>query len=139
MQRMERCRIWALLWMVMCACIHAYSVGNGVVTCTVAGDAELASAGSRNGSHPRMLIGIGVQKSGTGFLHSMLSQHPQIVPAVRKELHVFDSATYKLTEQSHSNYLEFWKEPLAARGHPEDAVLLEITPRYIMVTKTKLL
>ncbi|MEM7453547.1 MAG: sulfotransferase [Planctomycetota bacterium] len=36
------------------------------------------------------LIIIGAQKSGTTSLHSYLCQHPQLVPAYRKEVHFFD-------------------------------------------------
>ena len=33
---------------------------------------------------------IGAQKSGTSSLHSYLTQHPQLLPAYKKEIHFFD-------------------------------------------------
>lgn len=130
MVRWKTCKTWYVgAWV----CLHASAFVVGSLNCDVEGDGEAARLGAQTGRQPRMLIGIGAQKCGTGFLHELLSQHPQIVPAAKKELHVFDSAAYKLTGDSHRAYLENWDETLAAKGHPENAVLLEITPRYILV------
>lgn len=38
---------------------------------------------------------IGVQKGGTTSLFSYLSQHPEIIPSKRKEVHFFDQHYYK--------------------------------------------
>lgn len=86
------------------------------------------------GPQPNMLIGIGAQKCGTDFLYGLLSQHPKIIPAYKKELHLFDSAVFESTLETYHNYLHSWEGPRQARGDPEDGVLLEITPRYLMVS-----
>ena len=39
---------------------------------------------------PPDFVIIGAQKGGTTFLHHLLSQHPLVEPAVRKEVHFFD-------------------------------------------------
>lgn len=43
---------------------------------------------------PDFLI-IGAQKSGTTFLYSLLSRHPDIIPAKVKEVHFFDKNFHK--------------------------------------------
>jgi hypothetical protein len=40
---------------------------------------------------PTYFAGIGGQKCGTGWLHSYLSEHPQVCQSPIKEMHVFDS------------------------------------------------
>ncbi len=40
-------------------------------------------------SQPDFLI-IGSQRSGTTSLHAYLKQHPQIIPAIKKEIYFFD-------------------------------------------------
>jgi len=44
---------------------------------------------SSNQDLPDVII-IGAQKSGTSSLYAYLSQHPQILPAFKKEVHFFD-------------------------------------------------
>ncbi len=44
---------------------------------------------SEIGSLPDFVI-IGAQKGGTSFLYHLLTRHPLVEPAVRKELHFFD-------------------------------------------------
>jgi hypothetical protein len=34
---------------------------------------------------------IGAQKAGTSFLYAVLAEHPQIIPAAKKEIHYFDN------------------------------------------------
>jgi hypothetical protein len=46
-------------------------------------------ATSRCRSLPNFII-IGAQKSGTSSLYHYLSQHPQLIPSIRKEVHYFD-------------------------------------------------
>ena len=43
----------------------------------------------RSRALPNFII-IGAQKSGTSSLFSYLSQHPQLVPSYKKEVHFFD-------------------------------------------------
>ncbi len=43
----------------------------------------------RSRSLPDFMI-IGAQKSGTGSLYAYLSQHPQLLPSYKKEVHFFD-------------------------------------------------
>lgn len=54
-----------------------------------AGLSEGAEEGDHEGSLPDFLI-IGTQKGGTGFLYRLLSQHPYVKPAKRREVHYFD-------------------------------------------------
>jgi hypothetical protein len=44
---------------------------------------------SRTGALPDFLI-IGAKKCGTSFLYDLLSRHPYVQPAAKKELHYFD-------------------------------------------------
>ena len=45
---------------------------------------------SETGALPNFVI-IGARKCGTTFLYSLLTQHPNVEPAAKKELHYFDS------------------------------------------------
>jgi hypothetical protein len=44
-------------------------------------------------SLPQFII-LGAQKAGTTSLHDYLSQHPQLVPSLKKEVHFFDGGTH---------------------------------------------
>lgn len=46
------------------------------------------------GALPDFII-IGAQKAGTTFLYSLLSQHPYVQPAAKKEVHYFDTGFEK--------------------------------------------
>ncbi len=54
-----------------------------------AGISEEIGKANQGGSLPDFLI-IGAQKGGTGFLYRLLSQHPYVEPAKRREVHYFD-------------------------------------------------
>ncbi len=63
-----------------------------------AGGARGRRGGSRSagdsGKLPDYLI-IGAQKGGTTTLHSILEEHPHVVPATLKEVHYFDSRKFE--------------------------------------------
>lgn len=84
-------------------------------------------------THPNLLIGIGSHKSGSTFLHHVLSMHPQIVPAKEKELFTFRKPGFQPSNESYDEYLDNWKEWLGKKNHPDGAVLMEFTPTYITV------
>jgi len=46
------------------------------------------------GGLPDFII-IGAQKGGTTFLYNLLRRHPQFKPAVRKEIHFFDTPRFR--------------------------------------------
>ena len=48
------------------------------------------AGGSETGALPDFVI-IGAKKSGTTFLYNLLTQHPHVEPAAKKELHYFDT------------------------------------------------
>ncbi|GMH36187.1 hypothetical protein BSKO_04055 [Bryopsis sp. KO-2023] len=87
-------------------------------------------------SQPRMLIGIGAQKSGSSFTFHALERHPQIIGSHTKELHVFDRDDFQTSVESYKNYMKNWEEGLKALERPEDAVLMEFTPKYLMQVET---
>lgn len=64
-------------------------------------------------------LGIGAQKAGTTWLHSMLSQHPQLYLPEAKELHYWDKQYPQAPVQA---YLDFF--------HRVDCLEGEITPSY---------
>ncbi len=51
---------------------------------------QRAAAALRLGAWPDFII-IGAQRCGTTSLYDYLTQHPRIVPALRKEIHYFDN------------------------------------------------
>ena len=52
--------------------------------------APQAADGSETGALPDFII-IGGKKCGTTFLYNLLTQHPHVEPAAKKELHYFDT------------------------------------------------
>lgn len=86
---------------------------------------------ARQRALPDFII-IGVQKAGTSSLFSLLSQHPDIIPPSRKEVHYFDGGL--ITEID-----TFQKGPLWYRSHfPREASLkqagqltFEASPMYL--------
>lgn len=64
-------------------------------------------------------LGIGAQKAGTTWLHTMLSQHPSLALPEAKELHYWDKQFPAAPVQ---NYLNFF--------HRTDRLEGEITPSY---------
>lgn len=84
---------------------------------------------------PNMLIGIGAQKSGSTFLHHVLSMHPSVVPAQRKELQAFGKPSFEPSLEFYHTYLENWAEWLKKKSNPDDAILMEFTPSYLVVSK----
>ena len=66
-------------------------------------------------------LGIGTQKGGTTYLHSLLSEHPQAFLAIPKELHFF-SLHY---QKGLAWYRDFFKSAA------DDKSCGEITPYYM--------
>ena len=71
---------------------------------------------------PNFLI-IGVQKGGTTSLYRYLLQHPQVVPAVRKEVHFFDL--------HYDRGLEWYRAQFPASPQPHGCLVGEASPYYI--------
>lgn len=67
-------------------------------------------------------LGIGAQKAGTTWLHSMLSQHPQLYLPEAKELHYWDKQYPHAPVQA---YLDFFHRVGYLEG--------EITPSYALL------
>ena len=71
---------------------------------------------------PPFFLGIGAQRAGTTWLDSFLRTHPALwLPTRRKELHYFDEH-YDRGPDWYDGFFE---------DAPADAVLGEITPRYL--------
>lgn len=66
---------------------------------------------------------LGAQRAGTTSLYAMLSQHPSILPASRKELHFFEKHEYRGVRK----YLYRAEYPLRRAG----AITGEATPYYL--------
>ena len=65
---------------------------------------------SATGVLPDFII-IGAQKAGTTFLYHLLSQHPYVQPAVKKEVHYFDTGFEKGVDWYRSQFpSRTWKE-----------------------------
>jgi len=77
--------------------------------------------------HPPNFLVIGVWKCGTTSLYHYLSQHPQILPAIAKELHYFTGETHWQQSTTHTDYLDYFP-PI---DHP-DYQTGEATPGYII-------
>lgn len=62
------------------------------------------------GSLPDFII-IGAQKAGTTFLYHLLSQHPYVEPATKKEVHYFDTGFDKGVDWYRSHFPgQTWRE-----------------------------
>lgn len=73
-------------------------------------------------------IVIGTMKGGTTALHRYLCEHPQIEPAMAKELNYFDP----VTRASRSDYrARFPVRPRLRLGRAEDLRTFEATPGYL--------
>lgn len=70
-------------------------------------------------------LGIGAQKAGTTWLHTMLSQHPMLKLPQAKELHYWDKQFPHAPVQ---NYLNFFQDTDRLEG--------EITPSYASLPLT---
>lgn len=71
-------------------------------------------------------IVIGTQKGGTTALHKYLSQHPSIVPAIKKELHFFNCDN--AYNQGLDHYASFFEADLPSR---KNKITLDVTPDYL--------
>jgi len=80
-------------------------------------------------SLPDFII-VGAQKSGTSSLYSYLSQHPQIVPSYKKEVHFF-SGGLDPSVDSYSRGVEWYRAhfPLTKDTNGEKKVF-EASPSY---------
>ena len=79
---------------------------------------------------PDFLI-IGVMKAGTSSLFSYLSQHPNIVPSIKKEIHFFDGGNF--TNQYNHEKGQLWYRsyfPLKIKKQ-FGYLTFEATPKYI--------
>ena len=74
---------------------------------------------------PNFLI-IGAMKAGTSSLFEYLQQHPQLIPAFRKEIHFFDE------NEKYNRGLPWYRShfPLH-RKLPKGGMTYEATPRYL--------
>ena len=76
-------------------------------------------------SEPSFII-VGAQKAGTSSLYQNLAQHPQLVPALTKEIHYFDNV--KINFGDTSNYHKFF--PLPHKLY-KNKLTFEATPSYL--------
>lgn len=86
----------------------------------------------RPGDDPDFIV-IGAQKSGTTALYEYLVQHPQILPAVTKEVHFFDRGEVRGRGLSHYRS-HFWPERhkrRVARDVGEPVLSGEATGTYL--------
>ncbi|GMH36511.1 hypothetical protein BSKO_04379 [Bryopsis sp. KO-2023] len=83
-------------------------------------------ARSADGIAPRMLIGIGAQKSATSFMAYLLKRHPGFLEPSRKELSYFNDDTR--SRFALEDYLPHWD---ASQASHKDPVYYEFTPDYM--------
>ena len=75
-------------------------------------------------ARPYFLI-LGAQKAGTVSLYRYLASHPNIVPAIRKEIGFFDQDTL------FSRGYDWYQSQFPARESVGDRVTFEATPEYL--------
>jgi hypothetical protein len=85
-------------------------------------------------SQDRQLPGfiiIGAQKAGTSSLFKYLSQHPQLIPSYKKEIHFFDGGLNPLVDTYKKG--ERWYRAHFPHTHkcPPETITFEATPSYI--------
>jgi hypothetical protein len=78
------------------------------------------------GALPDFVI-IGAQKGGTSFLYHLLTRHPLVEPAARKELHFFDHPEH------FDNGAEWYRRcfPRVGSKHGQRSITGEATPYYL--------
>lgn len=76
---------------------------------------------------PDFLI-IGAQKSGTTSLYEYLCQHPEIVPAQKKEVHYFDTGFYK--------GITWYRTHFPRRRSLSNEITGEASPSYLFYPQT---
>jgi hypothetical protein len=88
--------------------------------------ADRVSGEPEIGSLPDFVI-IGAQKGGTSFLYHLLTRHPLVEPAARKELHFFDGP--RLFEKGAGWYRRCFPRPKMDDGRR--SITGEATPSYL--------
>ena len=105
-----------------------YSADLGRVRQKIAWRCRLISAPLR--ALPKFLI-IGAMKSGTSSLFHYLAQHPQLIPARKKEVHYFDGGGSAVGGK-HGKSLNWYRSHFPLRiMMPSNAMTYEATPMYI--------
>jgi len=80
-------------------------------------------SGSKTG--PPDYVGVGVQKAGTSWWHSLITAHPESYSASStKELHYFDNSWSHVEANMSRGYHQFFPRP-------EGTIAGEWTPRYL--------
>ncbi|WP_157867384.1 sulfotransferase domain-containing protein [Gloeothece citriformis] len=74
---------------------------------------------------------IGAQKSGTSSLYSYLSQHPQLVPSFKKELHFFDGGLHPDVDNFEKGEAWYRAHFFQKRNTSDNRKAFEATPSYI--------
>ena len=88
----------------------------------------LAKFHVHSGALPDFII-IGAQKSGTTALHNYLSEHPQVLPVARKEVHFFDINYDKGADWYRRQFID--PRSLNGRASVRKMVSGEATPYYL--------
>lgn len=95
---------------------------------------ELRTLAGRNPGRGRLLpdfLIIGTAKSGTTTLHGWLSQHPFVVPAVKKEVHFFDYDFYRGLDWYRAHFPLASARDETERHHGRPFLTGEASPTYI--------
>ncbi|HEU5227212.1 MAG TPA: sulfotransferase domain-containing protein [Ktedonobacteraceae bacterium] len=74
---------------------------------------------------------IGAQRGGTTSLYAYLSQHPQIAPAVMKEVHFFDNNFQKGVSWYRAQFPSIVEKYLATNVGKQDFITGEASPYYL--------
>ncbi|GMH61901.1 hypothetical protein TrST_g1062 [Triparma strigata] len=104
-----------------------------------AASTETSGATSSESKRPRQdsrrpkvaFLGIGMQKAGTSWLYTMLSQHPSICLSVEKEVHYWDM------HKEEKGKGDEWYESQFPESSP-DKLVGEITPDYLNMWATRI-
>lgn len=74
---------------------------------------------------------IGAQRCGTTSLYNYLVEHPDVVPAFRKEVHFFDNHFNKGITWYRSHFPLFWYKYYVNKIRHQDFITGEASPYYI--------
>lgn len=91
---------------------------------------QVRQAATSNRLLPDFII-VGVQRGGTTSLYHYLAQHPNIAPALDKEVHYFDHHFIRGMDWYRANFAPSWYRDYSKSWHGRDIITGEASPYYI--------
>lgn len=90
---------------------------------------QIRRAATSNRLLPDFII-IGAQKAGTSSLYHYLGQHPDVAPALDKEIHFFDHHFARGIDWYRTNFASSWYLDYSKRWHGRHIITGEASPYY---------